>query len=77
MTNFRVPLNGKVFLKLGGGGKKLKGEPKKNNQNTFSVAEGLITIVQLCYTTRWNRLDVSFKMITEPFLCDEYFLKYR
>ena len=57
--------------------KTYKGWTKKNNQNTFSVAEGLIIIVQQCYTTRWNRLDVRLKMITEPFLCDEYFLRYR
>ena len=54
----------------------VKGEPKKK-QNTFLVAEGLIIIVQQCYTTRWKRLDVSFKMTILPFLCDEYFLRYR
>ena len=31
----------------------------------------------MLYTTRWNRLDVRFNMITEPCLCDEYFLRYR
>ena len=56
--------------------KYIKGEPKKNNPNTFLVAVGLIMIVQQCYTTRWKRLDVSFQMIIETFLCDEYFLRY-
>ena len=56
--------------------KYVKGEPKKNNPNTFLVAVGLIMIVQQCYTTRWKRLDVSFQMIIETFLCDEYFLRY-
>ena len=55
---------------------KIYGEPKKNNPNTFLVAVGLIMIVQQCYTTRWKRLDVSFQMIIETFLCDEYFLRY-
>ena len=56
--------------------KYVKGEPKKNNPNTFLVAVGLIMIVQQCYTTCWKRLDVSFKMIIEPFMCDGYFLRY-
>ena len=53
-----------------------KGWTKKNNPNTFLVAVGLMIIVQQYNTTRWKRLDVSFQMIIEPFLCDEYFLRY-
>ena len=37
---------------------------QKNNQNTFWVAEGLVIMVQQCYTTLWKRLDVSFSCFT-------------
>ena len=40
---------------------------------TFLIAEGVIIIVQQCYTPRWKRLGASFQVITESFLCDQYF----
>ena len=49
---------------------------KKKQPKYILVAVGLIIIVQQCNTTRWKRLDVRFQMIIEPFLCDEYFLRY-
>ena len=42
----------------------------------FLLAEGLIIIAQQCYTTRWTALDANFQVITEPFLCEKYFLRY-
>ena len=45
----------------------LKGVKKKGSVVTFSVVEGLIIIVQQCYTPSWKALDVSFQVITEPF----------
>ena len=50
---------------------------KKNSPVTFLVAEGVIIIAQQCYTPRWKRLGTSFQVITEPFLCDQYFPRYR
>ena len=44
---------------------------------TFLIAEGVKIIVQQCYTPRWKALDVSFQVITESFLCERYFLRYR
>ena len=44
---------------------------------TFLIAEGVKIIAQQCYTPRWKALDVSFQVITESFLCERYFLRYR
>ena len=56
--------------------KTYKGCWKKNSPVvTFSVTVGLIIIAQQCYTPCWKALDVSFRVITEPFLCKRYFLR--
>ena len=49
---------------------------KKTSTVTFLVAEGVIIIAQQCYTPRWKALNARFQVITEPFLCDKYFLRY-
>ena len=55
----------------------LKGVKKKTSTVTFLVAEGVIIIAQQCYTPRWKRLGASFQVITESFLCDQYFKIYQ
>ena len=54
-----------------------KGVKKTLPVVTFLIAEGVKIIVQQCYTPRWKALDVSFQVITESFLCERYFLRYR
>ena len=44
---------------------------------TFLIAEGVIIIVQQCYTPCWKALDTSFQVKTETFLCNQYFKRYQ